>query len=240
MTADRPLGFPVTLEGLGKRYALSPHQIASLSAYAEMLAFDPLAPTTVRNPAAVRDDHIADSLVVLELPHAVNWKVMADVGSGAGLPGMVLAIALPGLFVTLLESSSRKCEFMTRVVAALGLGNVSVVHGRAETWDAGRGTCDLVTARALAPLDVVEEYAAPLLRVGGQLVVWRGKRDPDAEADGARAAAILGLSVSEPATVHPYQDAQNRYLHVFSKVEETPSRFPRRDGIARKRPLGRV
>jgi 16S rRNA (guanine527-N7)-methyltransferase len=85
---------------------------------------------------------------------------------------------------------------------------------------------------------VLAEYAAPLLMVGGALVAWRGKREPQVEVDGALAAAILGLSVDESIHVRPYSAADNRYLHVMSKVMETPTRFPRRPGVARKRPLG--
>lgn len=235
----RSPGARAALEELCDRYLLASGQVAQLATYAEMLASDALAPTTVRDPAAVRDDHIADSLVALELPSVREAGVIVDIGSGAGVPGVVLAIALPEASVTLLEGSSRKCDFMERAVSALALANVSVVHGRAEAWPAGIGACDLVTARAVGPLDVVEEYAAPLLRVGGHLVVWRGRRDPEAEMHGAQAALVLGLSGSEPIAVHPYKGAEHRHLHVFTKTWETPPRFPRREGVARKRPLGR-
>ena len=97
---------------------------------------------------------------------------------------------------------------------------------------------DLVTARALAPLEVVVEYAAPLLRIGGTLVVWRGQRDPEREAAAAKAAEIVGIEVGEVLAVQPYPAARNRHLHLMSKVMETPARFPRRPGIAMKRPLG--
>jgi 16S rRNA (guanine527-N7)-methyltransferase len=100
------------------------------------------------------------------------------------------------------------------------------------------GRCDLVTARALASLPVVAEYAAPLLRLGGTLIVWRGRRDPADEAAGARAAALLGLESLPPVQVQPYSGAVNRHLHPMLKVAATPARFPRRPGIARKRPLG--
>jgi 16S rRNA (guanine527-N7)-methyltransferase len=99
---------------------------------------------------------------------------------------------------------------------------------------------DVVTARALAPLDVVAEYAAPLLRVGGALVAWRGQRDPEDEAAGARAAEILELSMLEPRRVEPYPGAVNRHIQIMIKRAPTPARFPRRDGVARKRPLGRA
>jgi 16S rRNA (guanine527-N7)-methyltransferase len=97
----------------------------------------------------------------------------------------------------------------------------------------------VVTARALGPLDVVVEYAAPLLTLGGTLVVWRGRRDPEAEAAGLRAASKVGLRAGEIVPVRPYPTAQNRYLHLMSKVMDTPAGFPRRPGVALKRPLGR-
>jgi 16S rRNA (guanine527-N7)-methyltransferase len=86
---------------------------------------------------------------------------------------------------------------------------------------------------------VVAEYAAPLLRVGGRLVAWRGRRDPADEAAGARAALQLGLEAREPVAVRPYPAAEHRHLHVMVKTGETPAKFPRRPGVARKRPLGR-
>ena len=109
---------------------------------------------------------------------------------------------------------------------------------RAEEWSAGIGCNDAVLARALAPQTVVLEYAAPLLRMGGALVDWRGRRDPSAEEAADRAASGLGLSRVETRRVMPFEQATDRHLHVFVKVAETPARFPRRPGIARKRPLG--
>jgi 16S rRNA (guanine527-N7)-methyltransferase len=113
-----------------------------------------------------------------------------------------------------------------------------VVHARAEAWPAGAEAHDLVTARALAALPVVVEYAAPLLAEGGALVAWRGRRDPDAEAAATRAAAEVGLEPVEVRRVEPYSAARDRHLHVFRKTAPTPPRFPRRPGMARKRPLG--
>jgi 16S rRNA (guanine527-N7)-methyltransferase len=192
----------------------------------------------VREPQRVRDDHLADALVALELSVVRNASRLADLGSGAGIPGLPLAIAVPETQVTLIEGNGRKCEFMRAAVEATGARNVEVIHGRAESWLEGLGTQDVVTARALAPLDVVAEYAAPLLRIGGALVAWRGQREPQVEADALRAAGVLGLSVEPPVRVEPYNGATNRHLHLMLKVRETPTRFPRRDGVARKRPLG--
>ncbi len=113
-----------------------------------------------------------------------------------------------------------------------------MVHTRAESWPDGLAAFDVVTARALAPLSVVVEYAAPLLVLGGTLVAWRGRRDPAAERGAAAAAAEVGLEPGEIVAVQPYRAAQNRHLHLMSKVIQTPPGFPRRPGMALKRPLG--
>jgi 16S rRNA (guanine527-N7)-methyltransferase len=236
---ERSSLFAPSLASLTERFGLAARQVEQLQAYAAALVSDEHAPTTVREPLRVRDDHLADALVALELPRVREASTIADLGAGAGVPGIPLAIALPEARVTLVEGNGRKCEFMAAMVDSLALANAVVVNGRAETWSAGIGRNELVTARALAPLDVVAEYAAPLLTIGGALVAWRGAREPEAEAAAARAAAILGLSVEDPLRVKPYKGAENRHLHVMVKRDTTPERFPRRDGVARKRPLGR-
>ena len=204
----------------------------------DFVAGDPEAPTTVTDRDGILRDHLADSLVALELPEVRAATAVADLGSGAGFPGLPLAIALPAARVSCVESNGRKCAFITGAAEACGAGNATVVPGRAEEWAAGRGACDLVTARALAPLAVVTEYAAPLLTVGGSLVAWRGRRDPDEEAAASRAAGELGLEPGPVIRVEPYPGALHRHLHVMRKVAPTPERFPRRAGMARKRPLG--
>lgn len=225
---------------LASAWGLDIRQASQLTGFASILAGDPLAPTTVRAPEAVLRDHLADTLVAIERTELRDARVIADIGAGAGVPGIVLAVALPDAELRLLEASSRKCEFMRRVVGDLGLSNVEVLHRRAEAWSDGLQRCDAVTARALAPLDVVLEYAAPLLRIGGSLIAWRGARDEAVELAGARAASILGFASGVIYPVKPYPEAENRFLHIFRKVGSTPDRFPRRDGMARKRPLGSV
>jgi 16S rRNA (guanine527-N7)-methyltransferase len=224
------------LKRLGERYGLPAPAMEQLRVLARLLSSDPLAPTSVRDPARVVNDHLADSLVALDVLSSV--RTAADIGSGAGLPGLPLAIALPDARLALVESARRKCDFISRAVALCRLSNATVVNARAEAWPEGMGRFDAVTARALAPLAVVAEYAAPLLRLGGVLVAWRGRRDPSDEAAAAIACAELGLEVGEIRQVHPYDGAEHRYLHLMSKVMDTPSRFPRRPGMAAKRPLG--
>jgi 16S rRNA (guanine527-N7)-methyltransferase len=226
------------LAGLVSRYGLPSDAGSQLRALLAALTDDPYAPTTLRDPATAIRDHLADSLVALELPAVREATQVADLGAGAGLPGLPLAIALPVSTVALVESNGRKCAFLRQAGEACGVANVHVIHARAEEWADGIGQCDLVTARALAPLAVVTEYAAPLLALGGVLVAWRGRRDSADEAAAVRAADELGLEVRAPLAVAPYPGALHRHLHVLVKAGPTPARFPRRAGMARKRPLG--
>jgi 16S rRNA (guanine527-N7)-methyltransferase len=222
---------------LAERFALPRAAPAQIGRLLDLVVADPLAPTTVRDPAAAIDAHVADALVGLELEPVRAARRVADLGSGAGFPGLVLATALPAADVALVESSGRKCAFLVRAVAAMGLGNVGVVCERAEAWRDGLGAHDLVTARALAPLNVLVEYAAPLLAAGGALVAWKGRRDEREEADGAAAAIQTGLAPAAICPVKPWDGAEHLHLHLYLKVGSTPNRFPRRPGIASKRPL---
>jgi 16S rRNA (guanine527-N7)-methyltransferase len=221
-----------------ERYGLTDRQRGQLLCLLEVLATDPFAPTSVTNPIEAVDVHLADSLTALECDEVRTARAVVDIGSGAGFPGLALGVALPGAHVTLVESARRKCAFIERARSAGGVGNVAVVADRAEAWAAGRGAQDAVTARAVAPLAVLCEYAAPLLRVGGVLVAWRGRRDREEEAAAIRASAILGLESRDPVRSHPYPGSVDHHLHLYLKVMETHDRFPRRPGMASKRPLG--
>ena len=229
-----------TIERYVERWGLPAGAEEQLEELARLVAADQGAPTTVREPQRILEDHLADSLVALELDH-VNWEGrIADLGAGAGFPGLPLAIARPQASIGLVESNTRKCDFLRGAVRRLELDNAEVVRERAEQWRDGLDSCDVVVARALAALPVVAEYAAPLLRIGGSLVAWRGRRDPVEETMGAIAAAELGLEPLDAIAVSPYPEALHRHLHVMVKVTATPPRFPRRPGVARKHPLGRA
>jgi 16S rRNA (guanine527-N7)-methyltransferase len=222
---------------------LAPHgldaaQQSQLVAVLEALAKDEHAPTTVHDPQLAADVHLADSLAALELAAVRDARDIADLGSGAGFPGLPLAVALPHAHVSLIESQRRSSEFLARVCAAAHVENASPVWTRAEDWNEGLSSNDLVLARALAAQPVVLEYAAPLLRRGGTLVDWRGKRLVGEEESAERAAASLGLRRVEVLRVVPFAGARDHHLHVFVKQKDTPPGFPRRAGMARKRPLG--
>jgi 16S rRNA (guanine527-N7)-methyltransferase len=226
------------LTALAERHALPARAVEVLAALLAHQAADEHASTTVRDPVAAADRHVADSLAALELPAVRAARTVADLGAGAGWPGLALAVALPSATVRLVESASRRCEYLERAVAAAGLGNVDVVHARAEAWAPGIGAHDLVTARALAALPVVCEYAAPLLAAGGSVVAWKGRLDEAEERAGAAACAELGLSVPETVAVDPYPGAGPATLVLARKIAPTPARYPRRPGMALKRPLG--
>jgi 16S rRNA (guanine527-N7)-methyltransferase len=235
MSADHA---PQRLEDLSVRYGLTMRQRDRLGMLLAILAREPRAPTAVRSDEQAVDVHIADSLAALELDVVRAAATIADLGTGAGFPGLALAVALPQSELRLLESQRRKCAFLNDVLAEVGLENARVVCERAEEWGEGEAQHDVVTARALAAQSVVLEYAAPLLRLGGTLVDWRGRREQRSEDAAARAADQLGLQRVEVRRVEPFASATHRHLHAYLKVRDTPARFPRRAGMARKRPLG--
>jgi len=226
------------LQQLADQYGLAGRQPDQLAALLGILQRDEHAPTAVRDPARAVDVHLADSLVALELEAVRTARVIADLGAGAGFPGLALAVALPASEVRLVESQARKCAFVAEAIAEAGLENARVVRARVEDWRSGIGQHDPDLARARPPQPVVLEYAAPLLRLGGTLVDWRGRRVEADEAAASHAAQELGMRSVEVRSVEPFAGAREHHLHVFVKDEETPERFPRRAGIARKRPLG--
>ena len=226
------------VRALAARFALADGAADRMLRLVACVAEDPHAPTGVSDPAGIVDRHLADSLSALELAALRPDAQAVDIGSGAGFPGLPLAVARPQSDWVLLEGNRRKCEFIGRAAAAAGVDNARAVNERAELWEDGLGRFDLATARALAGLDVVIEYAAPLLAVGGRLIAWRGRRDPEAERAAERAAALTGMEIGEVRATKPFPAAETRHLHVISKVVETPPGFPRRAGMAAKSPLG--
>jgi 16S rRNA (guanine527-N7)-methyltransferase len=216
---------------------------ARLAPVLELLARDPASLSSVRDPEKAWRVHVADSLAGLELVGAPER--LADVGAGAGFPGLVLAVALPATPVDLVESVGRKCDFIERAIAAGGIDNARAVCARAEAWAAeppptgGRETYDVVTARAVGRLSTLAELASPLLREGGVLVAWKGRRDADEEAELERATTRLAMAAEEIRTAGAESGFEHRHLHLLRKTGPTPTGLPRRPGMAKKRPYGR-
>lgn len=213
---------------------------AALEPVIELLARESSSPSSVTEPEVAWSVHVADSLSGLGFDQLSTARAICDVGSGAGFPGLVLAAMLPDARVDLVEANGRKCEFIARAAAAGAIDNARAVNARAEEWAAGEGreTYDAVTARAVGRLSTLAELASPLLREGGVLVAWKGRRDPDEEAELARGAESLGMELGEVRWVGPYAGSRNRHLHLLCKVGGTPDGLPRRPGMAKKRPRG--
>ena len=211
-----------------------------LRALLQLLRSDPRAPIADSTRARALQVHIADSLSGLEFEQLRRAGRIADLGSGAGLPGLVLAAELPGARVDLVESVQRKAEFLRAAVERMGLANAEVVAERAEAWSgsAGREAYDAVTARAVGSLATLAELASPLLRSGGSLVAWKGRRDRAQESRLERAASKLAVEPVEIRAVTPYAGSRDRHIHLLRKNGPTPNELPRRDGLAAKRPFG--
>lgn len=180
-------------------------------------------------------DLVEDCLVVLE--HVGDAQTLVDVGSGGGLPGLVLKIARPDLAVTLVEADQAKAAFLVQASGRLGLGGVDVVPRRAE--EAGhdrryREAFDVATARALAPMPVLAELCLPFVRVGGRLLAQKTEHE-DVEA---AAHAIEVLGGSPPQILAAASEARRSgTIVVVTKHRATPQAYPRRPGVPSRRPL---
>ncbi|MDQ3729733.1 MAG: 16S rRNA (guanine(527)-N(7))-methyltransferase RsmG [Actinomycetota bacterium] len=208
----------------------------------ELLAADHRSLSSVTDPAEAWRAHVADSMTGLEVSALARAETIADLGAGAGFPGLVLALALPGTTVDLIESVGRKCEFMREAISAARIPNARVVNCRSEEHAApradGREAYDAVTARAVARLATLAELASPLLREGGALVAWKGRRDADEEAELERAGKATAMAWEAVIEVGERAGYEHRHLHVIRKRGATPERLPRRPGVAKKRPPG--
>lgn len=184
--------------------------------------------------------HVVDSLTGLEVPELRAARRIADVGAGAGFPGLVLAVALPDAQVDLVESVGRKCGFMRQAIAAAEIPNATVLNTRSEDLASsdGREAYDAVTARAVGRLSTLAELASPLLKPNGVLIAWKGKRDEEEEQQLANAAESLAMHPEQILDVGNRAGSKHRHLHLIRKSSPTPPNLPRNPGIAKKRPKG--
>jgi 16S rRNA (guanine527-N7)-methyltransferase len=219
--------------------SLTAAQRRSLETVLELLASERASVSSVVDDRAWQV-HVADSLTGLEVPEVRSASRIADVGAGAGFPGLVLAVALPEAQVDLIESVSRKTAFIAQAAAAAGIPNATAVSARAEDLARadGRESYDVVTARAVGRLSTLAELASPLLKEDGVLVAWKGRRDEDEETQLSRASASLAMTPESILDVGHRAGSEHRHLHVIRKSAPTPANLPRNPGIAKKRPKG--
>lgn len=215
-------------------------QKATIRRVLELLETERASVSSVTDPQRAWRVHVADSLTGLEFKQLRESSRIADIGSGAGFPGLVLAVALPNAKVDLIESVGRKCAFIQRAIEAAGIANARVINARSEDLAGGEGreAYATVTARAVGRLSTLAELASPLLEDGGVLVAWKGKRDADEEAQLESAAEGLAMRPEEIRHVGPFAGSEHRHLHLVRKVGSTPDGLPRRPGMAKKRPRG--
>jgi 16S rRNA (guanine527-N7)-methyltransferase len=220
--------------------SLDPRQRGTLKKVLELLAQERASVSSITEPERAWRVHVEDSLTGLEVAELAKAERIADIGSGAGFPGLVLAVALPDSHVDLIESVGRKCEFIQRAIDAAGIASATVLNARSEEIASGekRESYDAVTARAVGRLSTLVELASPLLHENGVLVAWKGKRDADEEQQLERAAARLSMHPERILDVGDRAGSKYRHLHIVRKLAPTPDALPRRPGMAKKRPRG--
>ena len=221
---------------------LSRAQAEKLQAYHRMLTEANARFNLTRvddDPAEAIDRNYLDCI----LPISGGWFTGAarvvDVGSGAGFPGVPLAICLPETHFILMDSLSKRVEFLNDVISTLHL-NAEAVHLRAEDGarrSEYRERFDIAVARAVAPMNLLAEYLLPFVRVGGRMLAYKGPALAEELAQGQNALDILGGSVECDAPVDlPGRDWAHR-LAVIAKIAPTPEKYPRRAGKPEKKPL---
>lgn len=227
--------------GAEAQLSFTEEQLAQFTRYYELLVETNkvMNLTAITEPEEVAVKHMVDSLLAFEA--AMAGKILVDVGTGAGFPGVPLKIYCPSLKVTLVDSLGKRLRFLEQVISELGLKGIRCEHLRAE--DAGRNKrhreqYDYVTARAVARLSVLSEYCLPLAKKGGQFIALKGSRYAEEIDEGEAAVKILGGKIisAEPVKLPGLDDG--RAIIKIAKIKATPAQYPRKAGTPEKQPLG--
>ncbi len=194
--------------------------------------------TAITEPGEFAALHLLDSLCLLPLADMAG-KSVVDVGTGAGFPGVPLAIALPECHVTLLDSLNKRIEFLREACGQLGLDNVSCVHARAEEFAAShREQFDFAVSRAVADLPVLCELCLPLVKAGGRFLAMKSSHTEEEIARAKDAISLLGGKIVQ---VSDYTIPTTEVVHrvvIVEKLSPTPKKYPRRFAQIKKQPLG--
>ena len=221
---------------------LTAAQIGQFSVYHEMLLDwnTRMNLTALTAPEDVVVKHIIDSLTAYDAALFDGARTLIDVGTGAGLPGIPLAVYAPHLTVTLLDALNKRVRFLTEVTAAMGLPNVRCIHARAEEaarTAEHRAAYDIVVSRAVARLPVLLEYTLPFVRVGGTLLALKGRAYAEEQKEARRAAEVLGGGRITARPVHLPGLDDVRAILTVTKERQTPAAYPRGGGAPTRRPL---
>ena len=213
--------------------------IPSLMRYAELLVEKNkvMNLTAITEPHDIATLHFLDSVAMLPLAD-LKGKKMADVGTGAGFPGMPLRIVEPSLRLTLLDSLNKRIDFLKEVCEDLGLNDVECIHGRAEEFAAShREDYDVVTSRAVANLQMLSELCLPLVKVGGYFLSMKAVDSEQEVNDAKNAIKTLGGQIEKVVDYAiPGTDVQHRLIFI-KKIKETPKKYPRAFAKIKKNPL---
>lgn len=193
---------------------------------------------TEREP--VYEKHFYDSLTIAEAVDLNKASSIADIGSGAGFPSLPLKIAFPHLKVTIVDALAKRIRFLDEVIAALGLDNVNALHGRAEevARDAGhRDRYDVVTARAVARLSVLNEFCLPFVKTGGVFIAMKGTDVEEELRDSSYSAYVLKGETRKVLKLKLPVEQSERHLVIIDKKGSTPKSYPRKAGTPLKSPL---
>ena len=219
---------------------IAPDRMDALNVYHDLLIdWNTRMDLTSVPDAEIARRHFLDSLLPLTKAEFFPTGLhVIDVGTGAGFPGLALAIVRPDFSVTLLEAQGKRCQFLRAVCEELRLDNVTVIQDRAEVLgrtEGHRECYDRAVARAVAPLNVLCEYLLPFVRVGGYALCWKGPNVTEEMEDGRAAAEKLGGMLEAPVSFS--WENENHLLSPIRKVETTLPSYPRKNGIPAKRPL---
>ena len=206
-------------------------------AYAEAIRLGFLGP---RERERLWDRHLDDAFGLAALRTPAPGARWADLGSGAGLPGLPLAVAHRATSFTMIDAQRRRLDWVEAAAQRLHLTNVTVVHARLEDYarSPARASFDVATARALGPLPVVAELGLPLLTVGGQLLIPRGQPDSEELEQAAAACELLGGRINDVAPNPSSPIDRVGFVVIMAKIAATSPRFPRRSGVPARTPLG--
>ncbi len=190
--------------------------------------------TAIDDPQGIYEKHFYDSLLMFVTLD--EFDSFCDLGSGAGFPGMVVAIMRPESKITLVEPLAKRCVFLQEVVELLNLTNVEIVNERAEDLAVFRESFDVVAARAVSKLNILVELGLPLVKVGGYLVAMKAAAALDEAAEAKQAIGQCGGKLHNPQPQY-LLDGSIRYNIKIEKIKQTPARFPRRYSQIKKKPL---
>ena len=194
--------------------------------------------TSVTDPEEIAIKHYYDSVIPFCKLNISGKETLLDIGSGAGFPAIPLKIIFPGLKIIMADSLKKRVNFLNECISLLSFDNIAAIHARAEELPAEmRGKFNIVTARAVAPLNILCEYALPYLKKGGSFIALKGQKNDDEIKGASRAIALLGGKLTDALLFELPEDTGQRSIYIITKISQTPTAYPRKPHQIKKEPL---